>query len=132
MRNTLQPGTINSASTNTGTAVIAGEVEKDSKYAGSVEGVGAASLHLLLKCWKSGLLQVYFCLAPLLKESLNTMASRRPLVPCNVMQQHSVKLGQDDPTGLWFPTVNGPFFKCICFIIINFILLSKIICGFSG
>ena len=57
-------------------------IDKDSKHAGSVEEVGAFSIHSSLKCWRSILLQVSSALYIFsLREPLCAMASRRPSLP---------------------------------------------------
>ena len=78
--NMLQLGNSNRASTDAIAATIAGEMEKDSKMLGLLRRLGAASFHSSVKHWESGLLQVYFCFVPSLREPLCAMAPRRPQI----------------------------------------------------
>ena len=56
VRNTLQPGNHNRASTDAGAAAIAGDMEKDSSMLGLLRRLGAVSFHSSLKRRESGLL----------------------------------------------------------------------------
>ena len=136
VRNTLQLGNPNRASTDDVAATIAREMEKDNKMLGLLSRLVAVSFHSSLKRWKSGLLQVYFCFVPSLREPLrNGLAVHRHL------QLNAATLGkavvvhcQDDLIALWSPADNGPSFKCICVIsLINivsyfYIFYFKLIC----
>ena len=84
--NTLQLGIPNRASTDAVAATIAGGMEKDSKMLGLLRRLGATSFHSSLKRWESGLLQVYFCFVPSLREPLCAVHRRWQL-----MLQLSVK-----------------------------------------
>ena len=93
VRNTLQPGNHNRASTDAGAAAIAGEMEKDSKHAGAVEEAGGRFFPLVtetLGVWTPSSLLLLRTFAE--RTTLRNGLSSPSIVARNLMQQVSVKL----------------------------------------
>ena len=111
VRNTLQPGNHNRASTDAVSAAIAGEMEKNSKHAASVEAVGGRFFPLVTETL--GVWTPFFFVSSL-RETLCAMVSRRPQLNPATFGKAVVVQCQDDPISLWSPAENGPSFKNIC------------------
>ena len=92
VRNMLQLGNLNHASTNAGAAAIAGEMEKDNKHAGSVEEVGGRFFSLvteMLGVWTPSSL---FLLRTFTEITTLHNGLSPSIAALNLMQQLSVKL----------------------------------------
>ena len=78
VRNKLQFGNPNCVSTHAVAAAIKEKFKRTANMLGLLRRLGAISFHSSLNWRRSGLLQVFFCFVPSLREQLCAMASCHP------------------------------------------------------